>query len=180
MRQLLFVCTFVCNFAIFFNAPFAHAVDRIDLSIGNISRPSTTSPLINSFRAGLSWDTDYFKSEGNSVDRSVRIETSVGLNETEMGDVKDATIAPVLHYQFNKIYGRPFAEISAGPAYISRTLWAPYHDLSSRRLFADRIGVGYEFETVEVSLNFFHFSNAGLHKPNPGADMILVRTSFKL
>ena len=176
MRQFLFALIL----AIFFNPHLAHAVDRVDLSIGNISRPSDTSPLINSFRAGISWDTDYLKFDNGSIQQSLRIEASVGLNRSSEGNVRDMVLAPVLHYQFNKIDGQPFIEISSGAAYISETLWAPYHDLSSRRLFADRIGVGYTFEKTEISFNFFHFSNAGLHRPNPGADMLLLRTSFKL
>ncbi|MET0356790.1 MAG: acyloxyacyl hydrolase [Cellvibrio sp.] len=42
------------------------------------------------------------------------------------------------------------------------------------------MGIGYNFGKTEISLNFFHFSNAGLNRPNPGADMLLLRTSFKL
>jgi len=175
MRQFLF--TFIL--AVFFT-DVAYAVDRVDVSIGNITRPADTSPLLNSFRIGFSWDTDYLQFDNGSIQQSLRIETSAGLNQAESANVRDFVIAPVLHYQFNKIYGQPFAEISSGAAYISDTLWAPYHDLSSRRLFADRIGIGYTVEKTEISLNFFHFSNAGLHRPNPGADMLLLRASFKL
>ncbi|RZA04378.1 MAG: acyloxyacyl hydrolase [Moraxellaceae bacterium] len=176
MRHFLFAFTF----PIFFSAPFAHAVDRLDVSIGNMTRPSDTSPLFNSFRLGLSWNTDYLKYENDIIQQSLRIETSTGVNRTELGNVRDVVVAPVLHYQFNKIYGQPFAEISCGAAYISKTRWESYHDLSSRRLFGDRIGVGYTFDETEISLNFFHFSNAGLHRPNPGADMVLIRASLKI
>jgi len=169
-----------CLLPIAFSVPLAHAADRIDFAAGNIIRPATTSPILNSFRFGLSWDTDYFKYESDIIQQSLRIETSTGLNQTKMGNVHDIVIAPTLHYQFNKIYGRPFAEISAGAAYISETLWAPDHDLTSSLLFGDRIGIGYTFAETEISLNFFHFSNGGLQKPNPGADMLMLRASFKI
>ena len=176
MRQFL-IAFFLINF---FTVPIAFAVDRVDLSIGSISRPTHSSPLINSFRAGISWDTDYLKFEDNYVQHSLRIELSTGLNQSETNNVHDITLAPVLHYQFYKLKWQPFLEISSGAAYISETLWAPYHDLSSNRLFADRIGIGYTIGKTEISLNFFHFSNAGLKRPNPGADMLLLRTSFKI
>lgn len=176
MRQFLFVF-FLVNF---FSTPIVYAVDRINLSVGNITRPANTSPIINSYRAGISWDTDYLKFEDEHIQQSLRIELSTGLNRSQTNNVRDITLAPVLHYQFYKLKGQPFFEISSGAAYISETLWAPYHDLSSHRLFADRIGFGYTIGKTEVSLNFFHFSNAGLHKPNPGADMLLIGTSFKL
>lgn len=86
----------------------------------------------------------------------------------------------MLHYQLATSGAQPFFEISAGAAYLSETLWETHHDLSSRRLFSDRIGLGCAFEDMEISLNFSHFSNAGLHRPNPGADMLLLRASFKL
>jgi len=176
MRQFLFAL-FLVNL---FSTPLVYAADRINLSIGNISRPANTSPIINSFRAGISWDTDYLKFEDEHIQQSLRIELSTGLNRSQTYNVRDITLAPVLHYQFYKLKGQPFFEISSGAAYISETLWAPYHDLSSHRLFADRIGFGYTIGKTEVSLNFFHFSNAGLNKPNPGADMLLIGTSFKL
>lgn len=176
MRQFLFAFVLVN----FFTVPLTYATDRVHVSIGNITRPTYTSPVINSFRAGISWDTEHLKFEDDYVQQSLRIELSAGLNRSETNDVRDITIAPVLHYQFYKLKGKPFFEISSGAAYISETLWAPYHDLSSHRLFADRIGIGYNFGKTEISLNFFHFSNAGLNRPNPGADMLLLRTSFKL
>lgn len=158
----------------------ACAADRIDFSVGNITRPSSTSPLFNSFNASLSWDTDFFKSDEGFIQRSVRIEAGVGYHRTDDTEVKSMLLAPVLHYQLATSGAQPFFEISAGAAYLSETLWEAHHDLSSRRLFSDRIGLGYALEQMEVSLNFAHFSNAGLHRPNPGADMLLVRASFKL
>lgn len=158
----------------------ALAADRLDLSLGTISRPTHHSPLINSFRIGASWDTDYFQASSDNYYRSLRIETGVGLNRTSYGDVRDLMIAPVVHYQFTQTQDPVFVEVSVGATYISQTRWEIYHDLSSRLLFADRIGVGYSYEKTEISLNFYHISNAGIKPPNPGADMLLLRTSIKL
>lgn len=176
MRQI--VITFVCSISL--SPSFAHAIDRVDVAIGNITRPSDTSPIFNSYRLGLTWNTDYFQYSNNFFQQSLRIETSTGFNKAESVNVHDFVIAPVLHYQFDTFYGKPFAEISLGAAYISDTVWAPYHDLNSDVLFADRIGLGYTIAETEISLNYFHFSNGGIKRPNPGADMVLIRASFKL
>lgn len=158
----------------------AMALDRIDLSIGGISRPVTSTPVINSFRAGLSWNTDYFANETDGHIRSLRFESGIGLNRTNYGDVKDVMAAPVLHYQFKNTALPLFAEASVGVTYLSQQRWNTYHYLGSQILFADRVGIGYSFEQMEVSANFYHVSNANLAKVNPGADMLLMRFSFKL
>jgi len=176
MRQFLVVLTLI----ICCSANFARAANRVDVSIGNITRPSDTSPLFNSFQTGLSWDTDFFKSDEGRVHRSLRIETGIGLYRAEYRNVRSMILAPVLHYQLNSPGAQPFIELSVGAAYLSETRWEKGYDISSRRLFADRIGFGYAFEEMEISLNYSHFSNAGLHRPNPGADMVAVRASFKL
>jgi len=173
MRQL--VIAFVC----LISSSFAYAVDRIDLAIGTLSRPSYQVDFISSYRAGLSWDTNLLK-DHISPQSSIRLESSIGLNQTAFGDVYDINAAPVFHYQFKKFNQKVFFEISAGLAYLSEKNWAAYHDMGSNLLFADRVGLGYTFEKSEISLNFFHFSNGGTNNNNPGADMVLVRTSFKL
>ena len=176
MRQSLYIFSFLlcCT------ANLAHAIDRVNLSVGNVMRPSSTSPIFNSFNAGATWDTNLFKSDEGFIKRSIRIEAGVGYHRTDDTEVKSMLLAPVLHYQLATSGAQPFFEISAGAAYISETLWEAHHDLSSRRLFSDRIGLGYALEETEISLNFAHFSNAGLHEPNPGSDMLLIRASFKL
>lgn len=176
MYRLRFTLPFILSFI----ANTTLAADRIDLSLGNISRPSCNTPLLNSFRLGASWNTVYFQSSTDNYQRSLRIESSAGLNRTTYGDVRDFMIAPVLHYQLKHTQQPVFLEASVGATYISQTRWEIYHDLSSRLLFADRLGVGYSYEKSEISVNFYHISNAGIKPPNPGADMLLLRTSFKL
>ncbi len=176
MRQLFYALgILLCG-----TTNLAYAIDRIDLSIGNITRPSSTSPLLNNFTAAATWDTDFLKSDEGFIKRSVRIEAGVGYHKTDDTEVKSAILAPVLHYQLATSGAQPFFEISTGIAYISETLWEAHDDLSSHAMFSDRIGVGYAFGETEISLNFAHFSNAGLRQPNPGADMLQIRASFKL
>ncbi len=175
MRQI--VIALVCFSAL--SSSLAHAVDRIDISVGSLSRPSYHVDPLSSYRAGLSWDTDLLK-DYISSQSSIRLETSIGLNQTSLGDINDITAAPVFHYQFKKFDQKTFFEISAGVAYLSDTDWAAYHNMGSNLQFADRVGFGYTFDKAEVSLNFFHFSNGGTNTHNPGCDMLLLRTSFKI
>ncbi|GGY73081.1 lipid A deacylase PagL [Cellvibrio zantedeschiae] len=175
MRQI--VIAFVCFLSL--SASVAHAVDRIHISVGSLSRPSYHVDTISSYRAGLSWDTELLN-DYLSDQSSIRLESSIGLNQTSLGDVYDITAAPVFHYQFKKFDQKAFFEISAGIAYLSDTDWAAYHDMGSNLQFADRIGFGYAFEKSEISINFFHFSNGGTNAHNPGCDMLLLRTSFKI
>ena len=52
----------------------------------------------------------------------------------------------------------------------------------SRLNFAARLGVGRSFGEQgrhEVSLNYQHFSNAGLKRPNPGEDFLQLRYAYK-
>lgn len=158
----------------------AYAVDRVDISAGNITRPASATPPLNSVNLGLSWDTNLFKSDEGLIQRSVRIEAGVGFHKTDEAEIKSILLAPVLRYQLTTSGAQPFFEISAGPAHLSETRWESHHDLSTRWMFADRIGLGYAFDKIEISLNFFHFSNGGLSTHNPGADMVLIRSSFKL
>lgn len=158
----------------------AYAVDRIDISAGNITRPASATPPLNSFNLGLSWDTDLLKSDEGRFQRSIRIEAGVGIHKTDEAQIKSILLAPVLRCQLATSGAQPFFEISAGPAHLSETRWEEDHDLSTRWMFADRIGLGYAFEKIEISLNFFHFSNGGLSTHNPGADMVLIRSSLKL
>lgn len=158
----------------------AYAVDRIDISAGNITRPASATPPLNSVNVGFSWDTDFLKSDAGLIQRSVRIEAGIGLHKTDEADINSILLAPVLRYQLATSGAKPFFEISIGPAHLSETRWEAHHDLSTRWTFADRIGLGYSFEKIELSVNFFHFSNGGLSTHNPGADMVLIRSSFKL
>jgi len=41
-----------------------------------------------------------------------------------------------------------------------------------RGLFENRLGVEHDFGSFELSLNLTHFSNGGLEKQNPGAEML--------
>lgn len=156
------------------------ATPRFDLSVGGVTRPSLDAHDINSVRSGLTWETPYLERSYTQIQQTLRIETAVGLHSANPRDIKDVSISPILHYQLNPSHWPDFVELGIGLTYISEQRWKPYNDMGSQFLFADRIGLGYSFGSTEISVNFYHISNAGLSFPNPGADMLLLRTSFKL
>lgn len=154
--------------------------DQLDISVGSVTRPVLEKSTPNSFHASATWNTDWFTYTSASYTRTMRFEVGTGLNQTDAGNVRDITAAPVLHYQQNISGNALFLEASIGLTHISSAHWKPGHYMGSHLMFADRLGVGYDMGPLEVSLNFFHISNGGATDPNPGADMLLLRTSFKL
>ncbi|KAF1044270.1 acyloxyacyl hydrolase [Xylophilus sp.] len=83
-----------------------------------------------------------------------------------------------------------FADAGAGVSYLDG-IYAkpgkvfdgrPGRYFGSRWNFALRLGAGYSFGQDgqhEVSLNYAHFSDAGLKRPNPGEDFIQLRYAYK-
>ena len=63
-------------------------------------------------------------------------------------------------------------------SWLDGDLRTPQRSFRTRLNFSDNIGVGRSFgarDEHEVSLRWQHTSNAGIRKPNPGQDLILVR-----
>lgn len=54
--------------------------------------------------------------------------------------------------------------------------------LGSRTTFHWRLGIGHSFGARaehELSLNYQHFSNGGIKKPNPGIDLVQLRYAYR-
>lgn len=144
--------TVLLSLLLFSNTAFA--IDRFDISIGGVTRPGLDAPIINSFHSGFTWNTDYFQSNINDYQQTLRVETAIGVNHTSSKNIYNVSLSPVLHYQLNTPGWPDFFELGVGITYISQTHWKPYNNMGSHLLFADRIGLGYYLGTTEVSLNF--------------------------
>ena len=71
-----------------------------------------------------------------------------------------------------------FAEAGIGVSWLDHELHTPERTFSTRLNFSDNLGVGRSFgarSEHELSLRWQHTSNAGIRKPNPGQDLLLVR-----
>ncbi|WP_051711127.1 acyloxyacyl hydrolase [Andreprevotia chitinilytica] len=177
MRNTIAVLTLASTLV----APFCAAVDRLNLSVGRLTRPNAVGfPDTVQVDAGWNLPWQWFDTDTGVL--QTRAEAGVTYNRTHVGPVWSVEAAPILHYQYKAdLKGcSPFIDGGVGVGALSETRWGTHWNLTTHWQFASRIGAGCRFGTNELSLNFFHYSNAGLKKPNPGADMVYVRYSFDL
>lgn len=84
------------------------------------------------------------------------------------------SLSPVFVYEFAGERVRPFVELGIGIAAFSSTELEK-SDLGSAFQFEDRLGAGLRFAGGhQVGVRAIHYSNAGLKKPNDGAESFSV------
>ena len=86
-------------------------------------------------------------------------------------------ISPVFQYPIGH-WGNTqwFVEAGIGISLLDDTNFAG-KDVSTHYQFEDRLGISMRFGTYEehqVTLRYFHYSNAGFKKPNPGLDFVAL------
>ena len=70
-----------------------------------------------------------------------------------------------------------FVEASIGVRLLSRTRVSPERTLSTAFQFSDQLGVGVQWgrdARSTLGVRYQHISNAGIKKPNPGMDFVLL------
>lgn len=75
-----------------------------------------------------------------------------------------------------------FYEVGTGPAWISPRYSGHNEVFSTNFNFGTHLGVGFNFgeqRQQELALRLEHFSNAGIHKPNPGENFLEVRYGWR-
>ena len=84
------------------------------------------------------------------------------------------TLSPVFAYYFNPSSSKltPYIQMGIGASYIPK-INTPGKELSTRFQFEDRIGIGVQSDSFEVNLSYFHYSNAGIKRPNSGMNMFI-------
>ena len=86
-------------------------------------------------------------------------------------------VSPVLVKQIGTIKQAPlFLEAGIGLSLIEDTTFAD-KDVSTHYQFEDRLGLMMQFgnnNQHHVAVRYFHYSNAGFKKPNPGLDFIAL------
>lgn len=119
--------------------------------------------------------------EAISEDLRLYWETSVNFWEYGEHDAHDTNfvlaISPVLVTQIGHIKQSPvFLEAGIGVSFLDDTYFAG-KNVSTHYQFEDRLGLMMQFgknNQHHVSVRYFHYSNAGLKKPNPGLDFIAL------
>ncbi|WP_427914173.1 acyloxyacyl hydrolase [Ramlibacter sp. MMS24-I3-19] len=87
-------------------------------------------------------------------------------------------LVPMLRWRLDGGRSPWFAETGIGVSLLDGDLRTPQRTFRTRLNFSDNTGVGRSFgarREHEVSLRWQHTSNAGIRKPNPGQDLVLVR-----
>jgi hypothetical protein len=92
-------------------------------------------------------------------------------------------VVPYLRYRPGNGQSPWFFEGGIGVSALNKRYVTPDKTFSTRLNFSDNLAVGRSFgdrREHEVSLRLQHTSNAGIKRPNPGEDLLLVRysTSF--
>jgi lipid A 3-O-deacylase len=91
-------------------------------------------------------------------------------------------LVPMLRYRFDQGNSPWFVEGGIGLTASSKRYVTPDKTFSTRLNFSDNLAVGRSFgrdRNQEVSLRFQHISNAGIKKPNPGEDFVLLRYAVR-
>jgi hypothetical protein len=72
---------------------------------------------------------------------------------------------------------RPFIQVAIGPSYLSSKTFGTKTQ-GMKFIFQDRFGggieIGHQTKAIVISLQFIHYSNADLKKPNPGFNIPFV------
>lgn len=153
-------------------AASAQALEQVYVQSGKLLHPGGKN-LLDDIEVGAGWALPWQSEAGEW--RS-RVDVGLGFTNSKSDDAWRLMISPVLRYQPRQ---STFFELGVGLAYISNTLWAPGHDMGGHWQFENRLGVGHDFGSFELSLNLTHFSNGGLEKQNPGAEMLGIRLARK-
>lgn len=152
------------------------AVDAVSVSLGRLVAPSGAHSL-NDVRVAAGWRLPWQWWESSYGVLQSRVELGAGHSNSQLHPVWSVSAMPLLHYQFHtgKSGWGPFVEVGVGLAGLSETRWAPKTDLNTHWQFINRLGVGYAFGQHELSLDGQHLSNAGISKPNPGGNVVMLR-----
>ncbi|MBB5191496.1 lipid A 3-O-deacylase [Silvimonas terrae] len=157
-------------------APF----DTFNAAVGETTRPHGENTP-NTLRLSVGWDWNVRWLETSVGYVTGYWEFAGGAWRVQDTTAYDVDIVPMFRYQFkSESWCSPFVEAGVGVAYLTEHKIADDHDLTSHPQFSDRIGGGCRFDggKQELGINFHHFSNAGLDKPNPGVDFLLVRYGY--
>lgn len=93
------------------------------------------------------------------------------------------SLSPILRFPIGQVSSYPVElELGVGVTLLDDTRFAG-KDISTHYQFEDRVGFSTIFgaqKQYRVGLRYFHYSNVGLKKPNPGLDFIALSFSQRL
>lgn len=117
-------------------------------------------------------------------DAQLYMEVSANLwrygKEAEYESNLAVALSPVLVKQFSTLYDRAlYWEFGIGFSLLNKQRFAG-KNLGSHYQFEDRIGLLWQIQPQTLlALRYMHYSNAGLQKPNPGMDFLVLSYAYK-
>lgn len=97
-------------------------------------------------------------------------------------NLQQITLLPMFHFQLDQGRSPWFLELGIGATYLTQHYLTPRKDFGSQWNFYDTLGGGYRFGARgehELGLRILHISNAGIKKPNPGEEFLLLRYAYR-
>lgn len=91
-------------------------------------------------------------------------------------------LLPSLRFGLDEGRSPWFLEFGIGASWMDRRYVGPDKDMSTQWNFYDMAGAGRRFgaqDAHELGLRWVHISNAGIRKPNPGEDFVLLRYALR-
>lgn len=133
---------------------------------------------VQAIAAGVAWTLPWRSADGRFTGRGELFASrwrTPGLGGGHR-DLVQVGVVPLVRWRAD---GSPwFIEGGIGLSWLDGDLRTPERSFSTRLNFSDNLGIGRSFGRQgeqEWSLRWQHTSNAGIRKPNPGQDLLLVR-----
>lgn len=135
---------------------------------------------VNGFNLAYTWQPDSWNWGNFSLLMNFSYGHWTTSGYTQYQSINTYGIAPVLRWYFLQSPSvTPFLQGSVGAAYLSNTYFGD-RNLGSSVLFQDQLGVGLAFGQAKnfyTTLQFLHYSNAGLASSNAGFTVPIFLTA---
>ncbi len=163
-------------FALFSLSNTTRAMDIVSVEAGK-------GNMANLYRIAMqkSWDSDCPILNDNQIQSLWAVSVSEIIEE-KYHDISglshsltDFGFTPILRWQGTKLHP-VYAELGIGINYMTQKYNNNGRSMSSDFQFGDHIGVGYVFSNgFDLNLNFQHYSDAGIRRPNPAVNFVNIR-----
>lgn len=162
--------------ALFCVSPAAHAVDSWSVEAGG-------GESVNVWRVGAQWKWQRKWLQSADWHLGGYWDAQIGQWDGKGGDnITDIGLTPTFRYQRNSGLG-PYVEGAIGFHLLSGKQITASKRFGGSFQFGDHVAVGYRFGEkgkYDLSARLQHHSDAGIKKPNPGINFLLVRFQYHL
>lgn len=134
-------------------------------------------------KLAIQYHTDWSKKKSDKwhlyFESSIHKWEHVAFNNTDIN--YGLSISPIFQYPIGYWKNKQFyIEVGVGISFLDDTTFAG-KNISTHYQFEDRIGVSMRFDKFknsQIALRYFHYSNGGFKKPNPGLDFLTLSYTY--